>query len=174
MCWMLIAVMTLMLLDDQLVDILEALLVPGSRDIGVRELIDDRDIGLARDDRVEVHLVLRGAAIVDGAPRNDLEVANFGHRVGAVVRFHETDDHVDPLGAQLMRLLQHLVGFSYPRGGADIDLQPPFERLRDQIKERLGFGAMFILHRMCCHDPNHTTFRRALVLSEEPVYPAPG
>ena len=149
MCWMLIAVMTLMPVDDQILDILEALLVPGAGDIGVRELIDDRDLGLARDDRVDIHLVLGGTAILDGAARNDLEVANFVHGLGAVVRFDETDDHVDPLGAQLMRLFQHLVCFPYPSGGANVDLQPPFERLRDQIKKRFGFGAMVILHAMC-------------------------
>ncbi len=42
---------------DQLLDVLVALLVPGAGGVGMRELIDDRDLGLARDDRVDIHLI---------------------------------------------------------------------------------------------------------------------
>jgi len=53
------------------------------------------------------------------------------------VGFDEADHRVDSFGAQLMRLFQHLVGFPYTRGGADVYLQPPFERMRDQITPHL-------------------------------------
>ena len=72
----------------------------------------------------------------------------------------QADHHVDSLGAQLVRLFQHLVGFPDTGGGADINLQPPFQRLSDQIKKRLGLGALVILHAMCSNaQPYHFSAR---------------
>ncbi len=101
----------------------------------MRELINDSNLGLARDDRVDIHFTLGGAAIFDRAARNDFEVADFVRRFGPVVGFDQTHDYVDPFSAKLMGLFQHLVGFPYPSSGADVDLQPPFERPCDQIEE---------------------------------------
>ena len=49
--------------------------LPRARDVGVRELVDEGDLGPAGEDRVDVHLLERRAAVVDAAARDDLEVA---------------------------------------------------------------------------------------------------
>ena len=44
--------------------------------VGVRELVDERDLGLAGEDRVDVHLLERRAAVLEPPARDDLEVAD--------------------------------------------------------------------------------------------------
>ena len=44
---------------EQLLDVLPALLVPGARDVGVGQLVDQRDLGLPGEDGVDVHLLER-------------------------------------------------------------------------------------------------------------------
>ncbi len=129
----------------------------------MRQLVDDGYLGLAGDDRVQVHLGLGGVAILDGAGRNDFEVADFVRGLGAVVGHDQSDHHVDPaLARSLVSFFQHLVGFSLLRGCADIDLQPPLERSRDQVEERLRIGPMVILYRMGCHGPMILLFQPRL------------
>ena len=48
---------------EDLVDVLVALLVAHPRRVRVRELVDERELGLARDHRVDVHLVELEAAV---------------------------------------------------------------------------------------------------------------
>ena len=49
---------------EQLVDVLPPLRVPGSRHVGVCELVDDRHLGPAREDAVDVHLLERRPPVV--------------------------------------------------------------------------------------------------------------
>ena len=56
---------------QQLVHVLPALGVPRTRDVGMREFVDERDLRLAREHRVEVHLLERAAAVGDDAAGND-------------------------------------------------------------------------------------------------------
>ena len=73
---------------EQLVDVLPALLVARARDVRVRELVDERDLRLTREDRVDVHLLER-RPILDGASRDDLEVADLLGGLLAAVRLDE-------------------------------------------------------------------------------------
>ena len=54
---MLTVEMTSMPASSSVVDVLPALGVPRARDVGVRELVDEGDLGPAREDGVEVHLL---------------------------------------------------------------------------------------------------------------------
>ena len=56
---------------EQFVDVLPALRVPRARRVGVGELVDEGDLGLAGEHRVEVHLLEGHAAVLDrcGAAR---------------------------------------------------------------------------------------------------------
>ena len=60
---------------EQLVDVLPALRVARAGHVGVRELVDEHPLGLAGEDRVDVHLLERDAAVLDLLARHDLEVA---------------------------------------------------------------------------------------------------
>ena len=44
--------------------------------VGVRELVDERDLGRAGEHRVDVHLLERWPAVLDLLARDDLEVAD--------------------------------------------------------------------------------------------------
>src|SRR6185437_10593370 len=53
---------------QQVLHVLPALGVPGTGDVGVRQLIDERDLGPAGEDGVEVHLFEGGAAVGEPDP----------------------------------------------------------------------------------------------------------
>src|ERR1700690_811554 len=66
---------------ENLLDVLPALLIATARDVGVRELIDQHDRGLAFEDCVEIHFLEGLAAVLDLVPRDDREVAQLGDRL---------------------------------------------------------------------------------------------
>ena len=79
---------------EQLLDVLPPLLVPRSRNVRVRELVDERDRGLPRQDRVDVHLLEATCRGTRCAPRHDLEVTDLRRGVRPAVRLDEPDDDV--------------------------------------------------------------------------------
>ena len=88
---------------EQLLDVLPALGVARAGRVGVRELVDDDQAGLARERGVEVELLELDAAIGDAAAGQDLEALEEGCRLLASVRLDEPDDDVDALVALLAR-----------------------------------------------------------------------
>ena len=55
---------------EDLVDVLVALLVARPGRVRVRELVDERELGLAADHRVDVHLLELEPAVLDAQPRH--------------------------------------------------------------------------------------------------------
>ena len=90
---------------EQLLDVLVAALVAAAGHVAVRQLVDDRDARLAREQGIEIELgelpVLVGDVAGAAAPP--------GRRAGlgfdAAVGFDQADDHVDVLPPQLARAL---------------------------------------------------------------------
>ena len=72
---------------ENFVYVLPALLVLRAGRICVRQLVDDDDVGLAGEDRVEVHLLDDDVAIGNAAARDDFEVSDARGRIRAAVRF---------------------------------------------------------------------------------------
>ena len=112
--------------------------------VGVRELVDERHLGMAGEHRVEIHLLERRAAVLDLAPRDDLEVAELLDRLRAAVGLDDADDDVGaPLGTAAA-LVEHVVGLAYARRGPEVDAQrasghgwdssPRFPRRRDRAR----------------------------------------
>ena len=108
---------------EQFLDVLPALGVAGAGDVGVRELVDDRDLGVPGQHRVDVHLGERGAAVGDGLAGDDLQPVE--HRLGVrpVVGLHEPDHHVGAAFGAPLGLVQHVVGLADARCGAQVDPQ---------------------------------------------------
>ena len=79
---------------EQLLDVLPALLVPRARDVRVRQLVDQRDLGRSDQDRVDVHLLEARAPVLDRPPGDDLQAAQALARLGTAVRLDEPDHHV--------------------------------------------------------------------------------
>src|SRR3984893_14413895 len=127
---------------EQLLDVLVALFMLGAGNVGVRELIDHRDVRLARQDRVDVHLFHRDAAVIELPARDHFQVPELGHGVGAPVRFDEAEHDVDALIAKLVRLFEHPPGLADAGRGAHVNLEPALALLSDQVKEGFGRGAL--------------------------------
>ncbi len=109
---------------QQFLDVEIALGVTAARRVGVRELVDQRDLRPPRDQRIEVHLLERLVPVADPLARQHLEPLQ--QRLGlrpAMGLDHADDD----IGARLLPgvgALQHLIGLADAGGGADKDLQP--------------------------------------------------
>ena len=98
---------------EQLLDVLPALGMAAFGGVGVGELVDDDQLGLARRSAASMSnspIVL--AAILDHAARQNFESLEQGAGFGAPVRFDEADDDVDALVFQAARALQHGVGLA--------------------------------------------------------------
>src|SRR5262249_4042557 len=91
--------------------------------VGVRKLVDDGDLRATAEDRLGVHLLEAGAAVLDDRARHHLEAVDERDRLFAAVRLEVADDDVDALPLQLARLGEHLVGLADAGGVAEEDLE---------------------------------------------------
>ena len=74
---------------EQFLDVLPALGMTAVRSVGVSELVDDDQLGLARQRRVEIEFLDRAAVVLDLAPRQDFEPLNERARLGAAMGLDE-------------------------------------------------------------------------------------
>ena len=134
---------------DAGIENLEHVLIPlgiaAAGDVRVRQLVDHARLGLALDDRVDVHLFEHHAPVLDLASRNDLEIPDLCLRVAAAVGLHDADDDVEAARAERMRLLQHLVGLADPWRSADIDSQARPLLVLEPGQQRVS-GGTFLGH----------------------------
>ena len=110
---------------EQLVDILPAFLVARSGDVGVRELVDEGDLGTAGQHGVDVHLGETGPAVVEGAPGHDLETGKGFSGLTAAMHLDQADDQVGTPVAAAVRLVEHRERLADPGRGTEVDAQPP-------------------------------------------------
>ncbi len=109
---------------EQLEHVLVPLLVPAARDIAMGQLVDDGDLGIARDDGVEVHLLQDDAAIFNLPLRDDLEVRQLRLGVLPPVGLDQRDNDVETLRAQLVGVANHAVRLADTGCGADVHAKP--------------------------------------------------
>ena len=79
---------------EQVIDVLPPLGVTRTRDVGVGELVDQRDLRAAGQHGVDVQFLERRAPILDAAAGDHLEIADLLGGPGPAVGLHQTDDHV--------------------------------------------------------------------------------
>ena len=108
---------------EKLLDVLPPLVIARARGVGVSELVDQYEIGPAAQDRVDIHLGDRHAAMLRGATRHDFEVADLLGRPGPSVRLHEADDDVGPAISTPMRFVEHGERLADAWRGAEVDAQ---------------------------------------------------
>ena len=106
---------------EDLVDVLVALLVAHPGRVRVRELVDQRELGRARDHRVDVHLLELELAERAAQARHDLEPLGERGRLRPVVRLEVADHDVAALRLRLPALLEHPVGLADPGRHAEQD-----------------------------------------------------
>ena len=107
---------------EQVRDVLVALAVLDARRVGVRELVDEAQLGRPRQQPGEIHLAHRVAAVVDDAEGLDLEPLCLRRRLRPPVRLEHADDDVAPVLRRRATLLQHAVGLADARRHAQEDL----------------------------------------------------
>ena len=103
---------------EEFVDVLPSFLVPAAGHVGVGEFVHQRDLGMAGEHRVEIHLGEGHAPVGHGAPRHDRQP--FGHRRGQLtaVRFQQPGNDVRATGATTLGLGEHRVGLADTGCGA--------------------------------------------------------
>ncbi len=94
---------------EHLLDVLPALLVPHPGRIRVGELVDERELGRAREHGVAIHLLELQLAVLRAHPRHDLEPFGERGRLGSVVRLEVADHDIPTLLLRLASLEQHPV-----------------------------------------------------------------
>ena len=97
------------------------MLEPGG--VRVRELVDQGELGPARQQCGQVHLLQCGAAVIESAAGNHLQVFR-DRRRSARPWVPETDHRVAPRVSRGLALLQHPVGLADTGGHPEEDLVP--------------------------------------------------
>ena len=131
---------------QQFLDILIAFGVATARRIAVRQLVDQRQLGVARQDRVDVHLAQAVALMVDGAAGDDLMAMDQRFGLAPAMGLHHADDDIDACLAPLPSFGQHLPCLAHPRRGAEKDLQAATAFLRSCAQEGFWIRAMLFVH----------------------------
>ena len=95
-----------------------------ARDVGVRQLVDEGDLGVAGQHGVDVHLLEGRAAVGEGLARHHLEAGDLLARVRPAVVLDEADDDVGAAFGAAVALAEHGEGLADPGGGPEVDPQP--------------------------------------------------
>ena len=138
---------------QQFLNIEIALRVAAAGCVGVGELVDQRDLWLPGDQRVEVHLLDGLILIVDPFARENFKALQQCFRLGSPVGLDHADHDIDAgleLGA---RTLQHLIGLADARSGADENFQPPglIALSPGGFQKRIRRGSFFRIAALFCH-----------------------
>ena len=89
------------------------------------ELVDERDLRLAREHGVDVHLLEGAVAVLELRPRHDLEIADLGRRLLPAVRLDEPDDDVLAVVAPSPAFVQHRERLADAGRRAEVDAELP-------------------------------------------------
>ena len=130
---------------QQFLDVEIALRMAAAGRVGVGELVDQRDLRMARDQGVEVHFLDDLVLVLDPLARQYFEALQQRLGLGAPVGLDHADHDIGA-GLQLgMRALQHLIGLADAGRGADEDLEPAGAALLAPGCFQQGFrrGALF-------------------------------
>ena len=107
---------------QQFLDVLPALGVARAGHVGVRELVDERDLRLAGEHGVEVHLLEARAAVGDPGAGHDLQAVRAAQRcAGRPWVSTKRHDHVGAALRPPVALAEHGEGLAHAGGGAEID-----------------------------------------------------
>src|SRR5438552_5639236 len=121
--------------------------------VGVGELVDQYDLWMTRNDRVQIHFGEQLAFIFDLSARNCFQAAQQRFSLLAAMGLDNADDDVIAILFARLRLLQHLIGLADARCGAHKNSQlanaPLFAARR--FEERLGRGSMLGVAPGICH-----------------------
>src|ERR1700731_1745717 len=109
----------------QLLDILIAPVMLRPCNVGVRQLVHNREFRLARDDPVHAHFFNGFATIRDLLQWDSLEISHAGGRFGPTMRLDEPEDYIMSFRTELVRLFERSIGLADTGGAAEVDFELP-------------------------------------------------
>ena len=117
------------------------------------EFVDQRDLRMARDQRVEIHLLEHLILVFEPFARQHFQAVQQRLGLGPAVGLDHTDHDI---GAGLqpgMRALQHLIGLADAGSSADKDLEPAGAAVLAPRCLQQGFrrGALQGVTTLVCH-----------------------
>ena len=105
-------------------DILPAFGMAAARRIAMRQLVDQHQIGAARQSPIEIELVEPVALVIDRNPRQHLEGFEQRRRLGAAMRLGHPDQDIAPIDLPPRGVLQHAIGLAHAWRRAEIRGEP--------------------------------------------------
>ena len=94
----------------------------------MRELVHQRDVRMAGEHRVHVHLFEGGPAVLQPGTRDDFQALEQGGGMRAAVRLGERHHHVGAALGAAVPLAEHGVGLADAGRGSEVDPQVPAPR----------------------------------------------
>jgi hypothetical protein len=140
---------------EQFLDVEIALRMPAARRVGVGEFIDQRDLGTARDQRVEIHLLEDLVLVFEPLAREHFEALQQRLGLRPSMGLDHADHDIDSRLKPGMGALQHLIGLADAGGGADEDFQPAGLTVLAPGRFQQGFRrrTLFGIAALICHTP---------------------
>ncbi len=134
---------------DELQDILVSLPVARAGGIGMRQLVHEHQAGLARKNRIKVHLLERLPAVLQAHAGHELDARRQLVRFPSLVAFQVADDDVEAFFFFLPSLFEHGKGLADPRGHAEENFELPFSALLPfgDAEKSIRIGSSFFNHR---------------------------
>ena len=122
---------------QQVERVLPPLLMPDAWRVRVRELVEQKDRGLAGQGGFEIELAEHDASMLDFSSRENGEAADERLRLGTAMRFDAADDDIDPVVAEPARPFQHRVGLPDAGGEPKVDFEFRATTFRFRIVDAL-------------------------------------
>ena len=133
---------------EQFHDILPALGMAHARRVGVGQLVNEDQRGMALQGGVEIEFLQPDIFVFDEVVRQQFHAEQEGFGIGPRVRLGIADDDIRPLGRPVAAFFEHGVGFPDAGRGAEEDLQLPALGLAllllDLGKQGVGIGARIL------------------------------
>ena len=163
---------------QQFDDILVALGMTAPRRVGVSQLIDQHEPGLAREHGFQIELVERDAAVLDRLARNDGKAGQESLGFAATMGLDDSDDDICAIDQLLLRGTQHGEGLADPRHmPKNIFSRPRLARASSRLSEARmasGSGRRSAITTEECDNrfdrTSNVTLRAAPVAIENPSY----
>ncbi len=134
---------------QKVLDVFISLAIRAVGRIRMGQLINEGHGGLSGNDGLHIHLAQGNSVVDGGARRNNLEIADLGGRLRALVGLDIADDDIHAPFFQAVSLLQHRIGFSHAGAGAEVYLELPKLLTADDgqeiIRARAGDGSLLFI-----------------------------
>ena len=108
---------------EQFLDVFVAFAVLAAGYVRVRQLVHQDDVGISRENRIDIHFFKNRTLVLELLARHDFHSFDKLFDAFAAVRFHNADDDVFAATAAADRFAEHAEGLADTRGVAQEELE---------------------------------------------------